>query len=63
MKKKLRRLRLERETLRHLTPDHLEQVVGGDPTTLVNTDTLHNSCDLAITRPRRQCCSLWPYEC
>lgn len=54
--KKLRRLRLERETLLELTPDELRQVAGGDP--LNDTDTRHNSCDLAITRPVLYCCSV-----
>ena len=32
MKKKIRRLKLERETIRQLTPERLEQAVGaGDP--------------------------------
>lgn len=61
MKKKLRRLHLERETLRDLTPEQLGQVAGGDP--LDDTDTRHNSCDLAITRPRLICCSLLPLIC
>lgn len=62
MKKKLRRLRLERETLRNLTPDHLENVVGGDLQTIFD-DTRYNSCDLAVTRPRLICCSLLPLIC
>lgn len=61
MKKTLRRLRLERETLRNLTPEDLQQVVGGNP--LDDGDTRYNSCDLAITRPRLVCCSLLPLGC
>lgn len=61
MKKTLRRLRLERETIRNLTPQHLEQVAGGNP--LNDTDTLHNSCDIGLTRPRLVCCSILPYVC
>ena len=29
MKKKIRRLRLDRETVRNLTPQHLDQAAGG----------------------------------
>lgn len=51
MKKKIRRLRLERETVRDLTPEHLEAVAGGgnDP---FNSDTRYNSCDF---QPRITC--------
>lgn len=56
MKKKVRRLRLERETLRNLTPEHLQRVNGGVP--LDDTDTLHNSCDIGLTRPRFWCCTI-----
>ncbi|MCG8459905.1 MAG: class I lanthipeptide [Holophagales bacterium] len=50
MKKKIRRLRLDRETIRQLTPDHLERVAGGIP------DSRHNSCtDFSISRPYSYC--------
>ncbi len=41
MKKTLRRLRLDRETVRNLTPDNLESVAGG----LNTEDSCVNSCD------------------
>ena len=40
MKRKLRRLRLDRRTVRRLSPERLADVVGGD----LNRDTFHNSC-------------------
>ena len=51
MKKKIRRLRLDRETVRNLTPENLEGVAGGAFT----DDTCHFSCDTAITRPPSVC--------
>lgn len=63
MKKKLRRLRLERETIRNLTPEHLEQVVGGTGGTLTDTDTRHNSCNLAESKPWSLCQSCLPLAC
>ena len=51
MKKKLRRLRLDRQTVRNLTPSHLEGVAGGVRT----DDTCHNSCDPSVTRPASLC--------
>ena len=51
MKKKIRQLSLDRETLRNLTPDNLEAAAGG----LWTDDTCHNSCDTAVTRPRSYC--------
>ncbi len=61
MKKKLRRLRLERETVRNLTPENLEGVAGGGWTDY----TCHNSCDPSITRPQSICnsCIQWPTVC
>ncbi len=61
MKKRMRRLRLERETLRDLTPEQLSQVAGG--TNTINDDTRHNSCDLAVTRPVSYCTSCLPLIC
>ncbi|MEM7355183.1 MAG: class I lanthipeptide [Acidobacteriota bacterium] len=57
MKKKTRRLRLNRETLRELTSDQLQQADGGNPCSPIQDITLHNSCDLAITRPCSLCLS------
>ncbi len=45
MKKKLQPLRLERETLRRLTPESLDQAAGGGTT--VNNDSYVYSCDPA----------------
>lgn len=57
MKKKLQRLRLDRETVRQLTPQNLEGVAGGggtDPT--VTGDSYVYSCDpAAASRPRTAC--------
>lgn len=61
-KQKLRRLRLERETLRDLTPEHLDHVAGGTNTSL-NDDTRHNSCDLAQSKPLSYCTSCQPLIC
>ncbi len=63
MKKTLRRLRLERETLRNLTPEHLGQVVGGTGGTIDDTDTRHNSCNLAESKPISVCQSCLPFVC
>lgn len=62
MKKTLRRLRLERETLRNLTPDHLEQVVGGTNTS-IGGDTRYNSCNFSETHPYSICNSCNPLGC
>lgn len=43
MKKKIRRLQLQRETLRALTPGHLDAAAGRGWGTL-NNDTRYNSC-------------------
>jgi hypothetical protein len=43
MKKKIRRLHLNRETVRHLTPQHLATVAGGLDTSV----TCYNSCNTA----------------
>lgn len=43
MKRSIRPLRLERETLRSLEPEQLQRVVGGRVPT--DSDTFHNSCD------------------
>ena len=62
MKKKLRRLRLERDTIRNLTPEALHRVAGGD----VEYDSRHNSCDsLLYTRPQSYCnsCIEYPTVC
>lgn len=52
MKKTLRRLRLDRETVRNLTPESLESVAGG-----IHTDeSCVYSCDpTASSRPRTAC--------
>lgn len=47
--KTVRRLQLQRETLRTLTPEDLEQVAGGGQMT-TGIDTCHNSCDLKQSR-------------
>ncbi len=63
MKKKIRRLRLERDTIRNLTPDRLEAVAGGSND--VN-DSRHNSCDTLLnTRPCSICnsCFNFPFIC
>lgn len=57
MKKRIRRLRLERETLRNLNTEHLEQVAGGTGTTF--DDTRYNSCDFAVTHFLSFCNSCW----
>ncbi len=45
MKKKIRRLKLERETIRQLTPERLEQAAGGgDPVEPRFLPTLVPSC-------------------
>jgi hypothetical protein len=57
MKKTLRRLRLDRETVRNLTPGNLESVAGG-----IRTDeTCHYSCDTS-TRPISACNSCFTVE-
>lgn len=56
MKKKIRRLRLNRETIRNLTPDVLGGVAGGD------ADSRVNSCNFAVTRPLSYCNSCSPIE-
>lgn len=63
MKKKIRRLRLERETLRDLTSEQLEGVGGGTncPTPFQEV-TLHNSCDFGETRPCSLCHSCIQFE-
>ncbi len=55
MKKKIRRLRLDRETLRNLTPEHLDQAAGG--LTPIDTMSWTPSCpDFSIeTRPGSVC--------
>ncbi len=57
MKKKLQRLRLDRETVRQLTPQSLERVAGGDDTIpTITTDSYVYSCDpAAASRPRAAC--------
>lgn len=55
MKKKIRQLSLDRETLRNLTPDNLENVAGG----LNTDDTCHFSCDTGVTRPQSYCNSCY----
>ncbi len=55
MKKKIRRLRLDRETVRNLTPEHMEQVAGGTGTDF--DDSRANSCDFGVTRPYNVCFS------
>jgi hypothetical protein len=56
MKKKLRRLSLDRETVRRLTPESLALVAGGGPTGPTNTDSYANSCDrAAASLPRTAC--------
>ncbi len=61
MKKKIRRLRLDRETVRNLTPESLDNVAGGVRT----DDTCHFSCDPAVTRPQSICnsCVQYPTVC
>ena len=46
MKKRLRRLQLQRETLRNLTPTHLEAADGASTTILIDPfETYWNSCN------------------
>ena len=61
MKKKIRRLRLDRETVRNLTPESLDNVAGAGWT----DDTCWNSCDTAVTRPASICnsCIQYPTVC
>ena len=61
MKKSLQRLRLDRETVRNLTPGSLEAVAGG-----IRTDeSCVNSCDPSVTRPASVCgsCLIVPTVC
>lgn len=52
MKKKISRLRLDRETVRNLTPDNLSGVAGGART----DDSCWASCpDFTVTRPQSVC--------
>lgn len=57
MKKKLRRLQLDRETVRRLTPESLDGVAGGTGTRpTVTGDSYVNSCDpAAASRPPSAC--------
>ncbi len=55
MQKKLRRLRLDRETVRTLTPDSLDAAAGGGIIPTVN-DSYVNSCDPASTSRIRTGC-------
>lgn len=56
MKKKLRRLQLDRETVRRLTPESLEGVAGGTGTRPTINDSYVNSCDpAAASRPPSAC--------
>lgn len=57
MKKRLQRLRLERETLRSLTPTHLEAVDGASTSITDPFDTYWNSCNPAdlTSRPASMC--------
>jgi hypothetical protein len=56
MKKTLRRLQLDRETVRRLTPETLESVAGG--TTGTDPDSFIYSCNPALhSRPRTACLS------
>lgn len=56
MKKKLQRLRLDRETVRRLTPESLERVAGGTVEPTITTDSYVYSCDpAAASRPRTAC--------
>ncbi len=54
MKKTLPRLRLDRETVRSLTPANLEVVAGG----LRTDESCANSCDPNTIWPRAACDSL-----
>ena len=63
MKKRMRRLRLERETLRDLTPEQLHHVAGGTGNTIDDNDTRHNSCNFAETNPWSICQSCLPLIC
>ena len=60
MKKKIRRLRLDRETLRTLTPEHLERAAGGwDPTSRwasCDRDTVPASVCLSCHNQPTICC-------
>jgi hypothetical protein len=57
MKRKIRRLRLDRQTLRQLTPEGLEQVAGGTGVTDDFGTTRYNSCNFADTHPVGFCLS------
>lgn len=59
MKKTLRRLRLDRETVRNLTPGALEGVAGG----LNTEESCWASCDtITVTRPNSVCNSCQPFN-
>ena len=59
MKKRIRRLRLERETLRSLTPNHLHAAAGASTTIIDPFETYWNSCNPADleSRPASACAS------
>ena len=66
MKKRIRRLRLERETLRNLTQDHLALVVAGCDTQGIDLPgiTRFDSCNWHDeTLPQRFCASCAAYGC
>lgn len=58
MKKTLRRLRLDRETVRNLTPGNLDGVAGG----LRTDESCVYSCDPSVTRPVSVCNSCFQIE-
>ena len=58
MKKRIRRLRLERDTIRNLTPQHLEGVAGGRPQ---ETGSTGPSCEV-ISLPRLICNSCVQFQ-
>lgn len=58
MKREIRPLRLQRETLRSLLPEELERAAGGFGEPNRTDDTFHNSCNPAdASRPRLLCLS------
>lgn len=62
MKKKLRTLRLDRETVRRLTPENLDGIAGGtiEPTV---RDSYVNSCDPVAASRIGPICHSRPIVC
>ena len=65
MKKKLRKLKLRRETLRKLSPENLDGAAGGYLSQVVcrTDDTCVASCPPTYTIPQSVCFSLFATIC